>query len=91
MIGSGGVDLLFLNDHEALQLTGERDLGKRSIPLSAKVGTLVMTRGATGALGMEGGATCRDSRSAVSRTIVDTTGAGDLFAAGFLAAPLPGT
>jgi len=85
MIGSGGVDLLFLNDHEALQLTGEPDLGTALSALSAKVGTLVVTRGADGALGVQGGKRVEIGAAHV-KEVVDTTGAGDLFAAGFLAA-----
>ena len=85
MIGGGGVDLLFLNDHEALQLTGERELGNALGLLSAKVGTLVVTRGAEGALGLQEGKRVEVAAAPVEN-VVDTTGAGDLFAAGFLAA-----
>jgi sugar/nucleoside kinase (ribokinase family) len=85
MIGGGGVDLLFLNDHEALQLTGERDLSSALGLLSAKVGTLVVTRGAEGALGLQNGKRVEIAAAPVDN-VVDTTGAGDLFAAGFLAA-----
>ena len=85
MIGSGGVDLLFLNDHEALQLTAERELGNALNLLSAKVGTLVVTQGAHGALGLQGGRRVEIPAAPVEN-VVDTTGAGDLFAAGFLAA-----
>lgn len=84
MIGSGGVDLLFMNDHEALQLTGERELGHALDVLSAKVRTLVITRGEKGALGLQDGI-CVEIPAAPVEQVVDTTGAGDLFAAGFLA------
>jgi sugar/nucleoside kinase (ribokinase family) len=84
MIESGGVDLLFLNDHEALQLTGERELGNALGALSAKVATLVVTRGAKGALAVQGGKHVEIPAASVEN-VVDTTGAGDLFAAGFLA------
>lgn len=85
IIGSGGVDLLFMNDHEALQLTGERDLDHALGLLAAKVGTLVVTRGAKGAVGLKDGARAEIPAAPVAH-VVDTTGAGDLFAAGFLAA-----
>ena len=85
MIGSGGVDLLFLNDHEAIQLTGERELDNALELLSAKVGTLVVTRGEHGALGLQRGRRVEIPAAPVEN-VVDTTGAGDLFAAGFLAA-----
>jgi sugar/nucleoside kinase (ribokinase family) len=84
MIGSGGVDLLFLNDNEALQLTGQRDLEAALTMLSATVETLVVTRGAKGALGFENG-TAVEILPAPVEHVVDTTGAGDLFASGFLA------
>ena len=83
MIGGGGVDLLFMNDHEALQLTGEGALDKALDVLSAKVATLVITRGAKGALGIENGSAIEIPAAPVAQ-VVDTTGAGDLFAAGFL-------
>jgi sugar/nucleoside kinase (ribokinase family) len=85
VIENGGVDLLFMNDHEALQLTGARDLADALGMLSARVSTLVVTRGAQGALGIEDGVKVEVPAASVER-IVDTTGAGDLFAAGFLAA-----
>ena len=84
IIASGGVDLLFMNDHEALQLTGERDLSAALSVLSAKVETLVITRGEKGALGRQNGASVEILPVPVQQ-VVDTTGAGDLFAAGFLA------
>lgn len=85
IIGGGGVDLLFMNDHEAMQLTAEHDLDRAIDVLSKKVRTLVVTRGANGALGHQDGATIEIAAAPVEQ-VVDTTGAGDLFAAGFLAA-----
>ena len=85
MIDGGGIDLLFANDHEALQLTGARDLGEALAMLAPKVPTLVITRGAQGALGLEDGVGVEVPAAPVEQ-VVDTTGAGDLFAAGFLAA-----
>jgi sugar/nucleoside kinase (ribokinase family) len=52
--------------------------------LAGKVGTLVVTRGAAGAVGVENGRSVEVPARPVE-AIVDTTGAGDLFAAGFLA------
>jgi sugar/nucleoside kinase (ribokinase family) len=85
MIASGGVDLLFLNDHEAQAMTGTSDLGETMSILSRQVPTLVVTRGAKGALGVESGETIEIPAAPVAN-VVDTTGAGDLFAAGFLTA-----
>jgi sugar/nucleoside kinase (ribokinase family) len=89
MIDSGGVDLLFANEDEAMQLTGAADLRGALDELSAKVPTLVVTRGAAGALAVEKGERAQVPAFQVKQ-VVDTTGAGDLFAAGFLAARCKG-
>jgi sugar/nucleoside kinase (ribokinase family) len=85
MIEAGLVDILFGNEHEVAHLTGCRKLSDCIEALSHKVGTLVITRGADGALAVEEGERV-DVGIARVRNVVDTTGAGDLFAAGFLAA-----
>jgi sugar/nucleoside kinase (ribokinase family) len=85
MIDSGGIDVLFANEDEALQLTGRGDLDGALDELAAKVPTLVVTRGAAGAVAVEQGARVAVPAVQVER-VVDTTGAGDLFAAGFLTA-----
>src|SRR5690606_30202647 len=85
MVDSGGVDLLFANEDEALQLTGRTDLCSAIAELSPKVPTLVLTRGPEGAIAIEGGERIEIPAAPV-REVVDTTGAGDQFAAGFLAA-----
>ena len=89
MIDSGGVDLLFANEDEALQLTGHTDLSSALDELKAKVPTLVVTKGAAGALAIEKGQAISIPAAPVGQ-VVDTTGAGDLFAAGFLAARCKG-
>ena len=89
MIDSGGVDLLFANADEALQLTGRTDLDEALGELEAKVPTLVITRGAAGALAIEGGRKVAVPAMPVPK-VIDTTGAGDLFAAGFLVARCKG-
>ena len=89
MIDSGGVDLLFANEDEALQLTGRTDLAAAFEDLKAKVETLVVTSGAAGATAMRGAETITIPAAPV-RQVVDTTGAGDLFAAGFLVARAKG-
>ncbi len=85
MIDRGSIDLLFANEHEALQLTGAAGLGEALAMLSAKVPTLVITRGAEGALALQDGEGVEVPATPVAN-VVDTTGAGDLFAAGFLVA-----
>lgn len=85
MIESGGVDLLFANQNEALQLTGRTDLENALAELRAKVPTLVITKGSDGAIAIENGERVTIPAAPVGY-VVDTTGAGDLFAAGFLTA-----
>jgi sugar/nucleoside kinase (ribokinase family) len=89
MINSGGVDLLFANEDEALQLTGRTDLESALGELKMKVPTLVITRGPEGAIAIEGNERISIPAAPVSE-VVDTTGAGDLFAAGFLTARCKG-
>jgi sugar/nucleoside kinase (ribokinase family) len=85
MIASGGIDLLFANEDEALQLTGRTDPDSALAELAAKVDTLVVTRGPDGATAIAHGERISIPAAPVAH-VVDTTGAGDLFAAGFLAA-----
>ncbi len=85
MIDAGLIDLLFANEDEARHLTGRGELDEALGELAGKVETLVVTRGAAGAIGIEYGNRVEIPAAPVEN-IVDTTGAGDLFAAGFLAA-----
>lgn len=84
MIDGGLVDVLFGNEDEVRHLTGCGDLTDCLGALSSKVRTLVVTRGAAGAVAVENGDRAEIGAAPVER-VVDTTGAGDLFAAGFLA------
>ena len=85
MIGEGGVDLLFANELEVMQLTGDQSLGQAIATVSDKVPCLVVTRGEHGAIAFSEGEGVEVPAAPVEK-VVDTTGAGDLFAAGFLAA-----
>jgi sugar/nucleoside kinase (ribokinase family) len=85
MVHGGTVDVLFGNEHEVRHLTGCGDLGECIASLAGHVRTLVITRGAHGAIAAEQGYMVEVPAAPVSQ-VVDTTGAGDLFAAGFLAA-----
>ena len=85
MIEGGMIDVLFANEEEAMLLTGAADLDGSIARLQPLVSTLIVTRGAAGALAIENGRRVQISAAPVER-VVDTTGAGDLFAAGFLAA-----
>lgn len=84
-VNSGAIDMLFCNEDEAMQLTRTGSLEAALDALRPKVGTLVVTRGAAGALVDEQGVRTDVAAAAVDK-VVDTTGAGDMFAAGFLAA-----
>ena len=85
MIEGGMIDILFANEDEAKLLAGTADLDNALTRLSPLVATLVVTSGPAGALAIERGNRVQISAAPVDK-VVDTTGAGDLFAAGFLAA-----
>ena len=77
-----GVDLLFCNEEEALVFTGTGELQQAVSELAHRVPIVAVTRGAGGALVVAG--TIRVQVDAVPVKAVDTTGAGDSFAGGFL-------
>src|SRR4029453_15539313 len=82
MIDSGGVDLLFCNKDEAFQLTGRTELKDALTELSIKVPTLVVTKGAEGAIAIENGERI-SIPAAPGHQNGDTPGAGALFPPGF--------
>ena len=84
MIEAHTADILFGNEDEVRHLTGCGELGECIEALRSSVRTLVITRGASGAVAVENGERVEIAAPRVER-VVDTTGAGDLFAAGFLA------
>lgn len=83
MIETGDVDILFANHVELASLTGHDDFEAGLAELAPKVPVLVVTRGEHGAVAIQGGNRAEVAAEPVAR-VVDTTGAGDLFAAGFL-------
>ncbi|MDT9599218.1 adenosine kinase [Sphingosinicella rhizophila] len=83
LIDEGRIDILFANEAEILSLTGAGSFDQAVAEVAPKVPTLVVTRSGLGAIGVEGG-TRVDVPAEPIEEIVDTTGAGDLFAAGFL-------
>jgi len=83
MIDAGEIDILFANEHELATLTGEEDFHRGMSKLDGKVPTLVVTRSEHGAVAVSDGERAAVAAEPVAR-VVDTTGAGDLFAAGFL-------
>ncbi len=84
----GRVTPLFANADEATALTGELDPITAAKVLSVRCGQTVVKRGAHGAIWARDGEAVEVSTAPVSAA--DTTGAGDAFAAGFLAAQLGG-
>lgn len=83
----GGVDLLLPNLDEARALSGEEEpeAAARTLVVRAGAREVIVTLGASGALWTDGRAVVRAEALAVE-DVVDTTGAGDAFAAGWLAA-----
>jgi sugar/nucleoside kinase (ribokinase family) len=87
---AGHPDLLMPNRDEAAALTGSTDPVAAARVLSAHAREVVVTLGADGACWTDGRVVI-DAPAIIPRTPVrDTTGAGDAFAAGFLAAWLDG-
>jgi ribokinase len=86
-----GVGLLLPNAEEAAVLSGRSDPEQAARALARRVPEVVVTLGAGGALWTDGQAVARaDAAAREAGGEVDTTGAGDAFAAGFLAARLGG-
>ena len=83
LIEGGKIDLLFANQAEIEMLAGVPHLDSAVAAVRGKVETLVVTRGEHGALATRGSERADVPAEPVSE-VVDTTGAGDLFAAGFL-------
>ena len=84
LIDSGRIDILFANEAEIGELAGEADFDAAVAATAARVPLLVVTRSEKGAIAVKGGERVEVAAQPVAR-VVDTTGAGDLFAAGFLA------
>lgn len=89
LIDSGLIDILFSNEGEIQALAGIDDFDKAVAAIAPKVPVLVSTRSEKGAIAIVDGTRYETLAASVER-IVDTTGAGDLFAAGFLAGLIDG-
>ena len=77
------VDVLFANEEEILALTADRDLSMPSPPSAGRSEIVVITRSEHGSMVVTAEDTVEVPAATVER-LVDTTGAGDLYAAGFL-------
>lgn len=80
---AGHVDILFANENEILSLYEEQDLGAALEAARKACPLVVVTRSALGSLIAADGETI-EVKAAPVEAVVDTTGAGDLYAAGFL-------
>ncbi|MCX7909067.1 MAG: adenosine kinase [Ignavibacteria bacterium] len=76
------VDLLFCNENEAMALTDTNEFEKAKVLLSKIVPNFVITRGEKGSYAFFAGK--EHYFDAYKTKPIDTTGAGDMYAAGFL-------
>jgi sugar/nucleoside kinase (ribokinase family) len=84
MLEAGAIDLLFANENEIRELANLPDRDAAIAALQDKVPLIVVTCGSDGAMAVERGRKASVPIARIGAGIVDTTGAGDLFAAGFL-------
>jgi sugar/nucleoside kinase (ribokinase family) len=77
------VDILLGNESEALEITGESDVEAALRSLTKTCSVVALTRGPAGAVAWGGDEIVSVPAGPVAK-VEDTTGAGDLFAAGFL-------
>lgn len=84
MIDKGAIDMLFGNENEIRALADLADRDAAIDAIAAKVPLVVVTMGEAGALAVEEGRRVSVPIARIGMGVVDTTGAGDLFAAGFL-------
>ena len=83
LMADGLIDIMFANENEILALMEAEDFDTAVAQAAAQVPLLVVTRSEKGAIAVSGGRTVAASAEPIDK-VVDTTGAGDLFAAGFL-------
>ncbi|MXP10791.1 adenosine kinase [Pseudoblastomonas halimionae] len=83
LIEDGKIDIMFVNETELATLTGEDEFDAGLKALDGKLPIIVATRSAKGAVAVANGTRAEVPAQPIDE-VVDTTGAGDLFAAGFL-------
>ena len=84
LVEDGKIDILFANEAEIAELAGTEDFDAAVDRFAPQVSTLVVTRHEHGAVAVSKGERAAVAAEPIER-LVDTTGAGDLFASGFLA------
>jgi len=77
------VDVLFCDEHEARAFSGEQDLDAAIADLAFRVDVLAVTLGPEGSIVTQNGTSIKVPAHPAP-IVVDTTGAGDLYVAGFL-------
>ncbi len=80
---AGHIDILFANETEICSLYETAEFTAAAAAVRGHVGIAALTRSAQGSVILANGAEYPIAAAAVAR-VVDTTGAGDLYAAGFL-------
>ncbi|MBN8843959.1 MAG: adenosine kinase [Sphingomonadales bacterium] len=83
LIAEGLFDILFANEVEICALAETEDFEAAVAKIAPQVPLLIVTRGSHGAIALQNGERTEVGAEPID-TVVDTTGAGDLFAAGFL-------
>ena len=83
LIADGLIDILFANENELLALAEVEEFEAALARIAPQVPVLVATRSEKGAIAIADGTRAEVAAEPIA-AVVDTTGAGDLFAAGFL-------
>ncbi len=89
LLADGQLDILFANEDEIKSLQQSDDFETAVAGTAKQVPTLVVTRSEKGAIAVRGDERAQVPAEPVEK-LVDTTGAGDLFAAGFLSGLIEG-
>lgn len=89
LLNQGMIDILFSNEAEIQALAQQDGFEEAVAAIAPKVPILISTRSEKGAIAIVNGTRHAVAAAPVEK-VVDTTGAGDLFAAGFLAAYVEG-
>jgi sugar/nucleoside kinase (ribokinase family) len=84
-----GIDILFANEAEICSLYQRNDFAEAARDAAAHVKLAILTKSAEGSIIVQGDR--QISIPAIPTTVLDTTGAGDAYAAGFLTAYAQGT
>jgi sugar/nucleoside kinase (ribokinase family) len=84
LLAGGQIDILFANENELCALAEVEDFEAAVAKIGRQVPLLVATRGEHGAIAVQDGTRVAVAAEPIA-CVVDTTGAGDLFAAGVLA------